>query len=139
MPFVLDASVTMSWCFADEITPYSNSVLQSLRETHAEVPPLWFYEIVNVLAVSERKGRVNPALSDEFMRTLTELDIRVEQSTPQDSHIDLLQLARRYGLTAYDAAYLELAKRRNLPLATFDKNLATAARQENIELLKQQP
>lgn len=139
MPFVLDASVTMSWCFADEITPYSSSVLQSMRETHAEVPPLWVYEIVNVLAVCERKGRVNAAFSDEFMRTLAELDIRVEQSAPQGSHIDLLQLARRHGLTAYDAAYLELAKRRNLPLATFDKNLATAARQESVELFKQQP
>lgn len=139
MPFVLDASVTMSWCFADEITPYSSSVLQSLRETYAEVPSLWLFEIVNVLGVSERKGRISPDISDEFLRTLADLDIRAEQSASRTTQRDLMKLIRRYGLTAYDAAYLELAKRRNLPLATFDKELLTAARAEGAALANQRP
>ena len=133
MPFVLDASVTMTWCFADESTPYSRSVLQLLLSTYAEVPPVWFFEVANVLAIGERKQRIAAALSDEFMNVLSGLDIRIEQPTPPGT--ELLLLVTRYGLTAYDAAYLELAKRKGLALATFDSDLIKAASQENVALL----
>jgi predicted nucleic acid-binding protein len=135
MPFVLDASMTMSWCFADERTPYSRSVLQSLLNTYAEVPSLWIFEVANVLALSERKRRISALVSDEFIQVLSALDIRTDQVNPFAAGNELLLLVRRHGLTAYDAAYLELAKRKGLPLATFDKELIKAANQESVALL----
>jgi predicted nucleic acid-binding protein len=137
MPFVLDTSVTMSWCFADESTPYTRNVLASLLDTYAEVPALWTFEVANVLAVNERRKRITSTISDEFMRTLASLDIRVEQAAPPIDGTTLLPLARRYGLTAYDAAYFELAKRRGLPLATLDTDLLLAAPQEGVALVGQ--
>jgi predicted nucleic acid-binding protein len=137
MPFVLDASLAMSWCFADESTPYSRTVLPALTDTWAEVPALWLTEVANALAVNERRGRISPALSDEFLETLAALDIRVEQPVPPIDGKSLLPLVRRYHLTAYDAAYLELAQRKNLPLATLDKDLIAAASQAGITLIAQ--
>jgi predicted nucleic acid-binding protein len=137
MPFVIDASITMSLCFADESAPYSRGVLQSLLDTYAEVPALWLFEVANVLAVGERRQRITAALSDEFLKALSGLDIRVEQRTLPVTSKDLLLLVRRYGLTAYDAAYLELAKRKDLPLATLDKELIMAASQESVALVGQ--
>jgi predicted nucleic acid-binding protein len=137
MPFVIDASITMSWCFADESAPYSRGVLQSLLDTYAEVPALWLFEVANVLAVGERRQRITAALSDEFLKALSGLDIRIEPRTSPVASMDLLVLVRRYGLTAYDAAYLELAKRKGLPLATLDKELITAASHESVALVGQ--
>lgn len=68
MPFVLDASMTMSWCFADESTPYTRSVLASLLDTYAEVPALWCFEIANVLAINERRRRITNRISDDFCK-----------------------------------------------------------------------
>jgi predicted nucleic acid-binding protein len=132
MPFVLDASMTMTWCFADESTPYSRSVLQLLLNTYAEVPAVWVFEVANVLAIGERRQRIGAALSDEFMNTLSGLDIRIEPTPPGT---ELLLLVRRYGVTAYDAVYLELAKRKGLALATFDSDLIKAGSQESVALL----
>jgi predicted nucleic acid-binding protein len=134
---VLDASVTMASCFADESTPYTCSVLAALLDSYAEVPALWTFEVANVLAVCERKKRIMPVLSEEFLRSLANLDFRADHAAHLLSPNALLPLSRRYGLTAYDAAYLELAKRENLPLATSDKDLIAAARPEGITLLSQ--
>jgi len=127
MPFVLDASMTMSWCFADESTPYSRSVLAALLDTYAEVPALWPFEVANVLAINERRRRISVTVSEEFLQTLSGLDIRIDKASPGVDGKALLPLVRSYGLTAYDAAYLELARRKGLPLATFDKELIRAA------------
>jgi predicted nucleic acid-binding protein len=135
MPFVLDASMTMSWCFADEGTPYSRRVLDSLLDSYAEVPALWTFEIANVLAVNEKRQRLTKAASVEFLQTLSGLDIRIDRSFPVVDGKVLLPLVWRYGLTAYDAAYLELAKRKGLPLATFDKELIAAAKLEGIDMV----
>ena len=136
MPFVLDASMTMAWCFADEITPYTRYVLGLLRDTYAEVPPLWTLEVANVLAVSERRQRITSSGSEEFLDLLGGLDIRINHTISLGSKT-LLLLARRYGLTSYDAAYLELAKRTGLPLATFDKDLLAAAAKEGVPVVTQ--
>jgi len=135
MPFVLDASMTMSWCFADESTPYSRRVLDSLLDSYVEVPALWTFEIANVLAVNEKRQRLTKAASVEFLQTLSGLDIRIDRSFPMVDGKVLLPLVWRYGLTAYDAAYLELAKRKGLPLATFDKELIAAASLEGVALV----
>ena len=138
MPFVLDASMAMSWCFADESTPYSRQVLATLLDSYAEVPALWPFEIANVLAVNEKRRRITEAISQEFLETLAGLDIRIDKSLPGVDGNALLLLARRFGLTAYDAAYLELAKRKGLPLATFDRELIEAAAQEGVALVGRQ-
>jgi predicted nucleic acid-binding protein len=138
MPFVLDASMTMSWCFADESTPYGRSVLAELFDSYAEVPALWPYEIANVLAINEKRKRISESASIEFLQTLSGLDVRIDTSFPVVDGMTLLPLVRRYGLTAYDAAYLELAKRKGLPLATYDKELIAAASVEGIALVGQQ-
>jgi predicted nucleic acid-binding protein len=137
MAFVLDASMAASWCFRDETTPHNQSVLQALRASYAEVPALWLVEIANVLAINERKGRITPAISAAFLEILAGLDIRVESGGPAIGGQVLLPLTRRYGLTAYDSAYLELAKRRGLPLATLDKDLIRAAPLEGVMLVAQ--
>ncbi len=137
MPFVLDASMTLSWCFLDEITPYSVSVLKALLESYAEVPALWLVEVINVLAVAERRKRIMDLGSEEFLQNLAQLDIRVEPAGQPIERRALLSLTRRYGLTAYDAAYLELAKRKSLPLATFDRDLIDAAPQVGVTLMGQ--
>lgn len=103
--------------------------------TYAEVPVLWPFEVANVLAVCERKGRITSGTSDEFMKTLAGLDVRIEQTTPPIDGKVLLPLARRHGLTSYDAAYLELVKRKGLPLATLDRDLLLAAAEEGAALV----
>ena len=138
MPFVLDASMTMSWCFADESTPYGRGVLAALLDTYAEVPTLWPFEIANVLAINEKRGRITEAISQEFLQTLSGLDIRIDHSSRTVDGMTLLPLVRRHGLSAYDAAYLELAKRMGLPLASFDHELIAAASREGIALVGQQ-
>jgi predicted nucleic acid-binding protein len=138
MAFVLDASMTMSWCFADESTPYGRQVLAALLDSYAEVPALWPFEIANVLAINEKRQRITEATSQEFLQTLSGLDIRIDHSSSAVEGKALLPLVRRYGLTAYDAAYLELAKRKGLPLASFDKELIEAAAREGIVLVGQQ-
>jgi predicted nucleic acid-binding protein len=135
MPLVLDASMTMSWCFADESTPASRRVLDLLLDSYAEVPALWSFEVANVLAVNEKRQRLTKAASVEFLQKLSGLDIRIDRSFPAVDGEVLLPLVWRYGLTAYDAAYLELAKRKGLPLATFDKELIAAAPIEGVKLI----
>jgi predicted nucleic acid-binding protein len=133
--FVLDASVTLSWCFMDESTPHSQDVLDRLSDTYVETPAIWLFEVANVLMIGERRKRITAIVSDEFLQKLARLDIRVEPPGFNVSIHNLLTLTRRHGLTAYDAAYLELAQRKGLALATFDTNLRKAARVENVQLL----
>ena len=135
MPFVLDASMTMSWCFADESTTTSRRILDLLVDSYAEVPALWTFEVANVLAVNEKRQRLTQAASVEFLQKLSGLDIRIDRSFPAVDGKVLLPLVWRYGLTAYDAAYLELAIRKGLPLATFDKELIAAAPIEGVKLI----
>ncbi|KPF85505.1 hypothetical protein IP70_12550 [alpha proteobacterium AAP38] len=128
MPFVLDASMAASWAFGDESSTLSQQVLIRLTRDYAVVPALWWFEMLNIVAMNERRGR----LSAEFLALLHGLDIEVDQSTDQAV---ILSLVREYRLTAYDAAYLEPAVRERLPLATFDRELAKAAQQAGVTLL----
>ncbi len=134
MAFVLDASMTMSWCFADEGTPFTRSVLTQLRATYAEVPAVWSMEVANVLAMGERRRRITVEQSVAFQLMLGISDIRVEPLWHIGDVSVLLELCRKHRLTAYDAAYLEMARRKRLPLATFDKDLLRAAPLEGVAL-----
>jgi len=126
-PFVLDASLTMTWAFTNEATPFTAHILESLRTTYAVTPALWPFEVTNALLDAERRGRINAAQQAEFLERLRLLPIRIEHRPAAWLGQQILPLARAHRLSAYDAAYLELAKREALPLATIDGDLRKAA------------
>ena len=133
---VLDASVALSWCFKNEATSVGDRVLERLATEAASVPAIWHLEIANVLALSERRGRVTPANSSEFIALLETLDVVVDEETPSRALGRVLDLARAESLTAYDAAYLELAMRLGVPLASKDGNLCNAAERLGVSVIR---
>jgi len=136
--FVLDASVAISWCFPGdptENTPYSRRVLKELVAHDAIVPEIWAFEIANSIFVSySKRKRITGRQITEYLGLLKALPIRVE-SRDIWANVDLESLARRHNLTAYDAAYLDLALRANTPLASLDEPLRQAATAEGIALI----
>ena len=132
--FVIDNSVVMAWCFADEADAYADAVLESLEHGEALVPAVWPLEAGNVLLVAERRQRLHQAESVRFLELLAALPIRVEQESPQRMLREIIALAREQKLSSYDASYLDLAMRRGLPLATKDAVLANAAKQCGVAL-----
>lgn len=124
---VLDASVAVAWCFADQAAGYAEAVLQRLNGQAAVVPAIWTLEVTNALLVSERKRRLRPADSARFLALLRTLPIVVEAELSLREMGDVLALAREHGLSAYDAVYLHVAMARGLPLATLDEILKRAA------------
>jgi len=133
MPFVLDVSVTAAWAFADESNPDADFALGLLASDHALTTPLWWFEIRNVLVVTERRRRLTEAKTDLFLRKLAHLPVVIE---PLPQRQEVLNLARRHQLTVYDAGYLELAKSTGSPLATLDVELGRAAVKEGLPLVR---
>jgi predicted nucleic acid-binding protein len=132
--FVLDTSVTASWFFEDEGGDYSSTVLESLNNAEAFVPSLWSLEIANVLIIAGRRGRCSEAEATRFIELLDDLPITIDEDTAHRAMHTTYQLAREYGLTAYDASYLELAMRLGAPLATMDRQLANAAQKAGVNI-----
>jgi predicted nucleic acid-binding protein len=132
MPFVLDASIAACWAFDDEDHSVAALALERIRTDEARVPSLWWFEVRNTLIVNERRGRLTENDTATFLRGLARLGVTVDRS-PVDA--DVLALARRHRLTVYDAAYLELARRDGVPLATLDRELATATQAEKMPLI----
>jgi predicted nucleic acid-binding protein len=133
--FVIDASVAMTWLFLDETTAATQRLLKELSNRAAVVPALWYLEIANALALAERKGRVSPRETDDFIAVLASARIEVDNEAPARAFSHLLPLCRTHRLTTYDALYLELAIRRRLPLATLDEPLRKAAKKLAVKLL----
>ncbi len=133
--FIMDCSITMAWCFADEATPGASKVQDRLEKEAALVPAHWFLEVINVLATAEKHKRITAATSAEFLALLETMDIQVDEETASRAFAHLLPLCRHHGLTSYDAAYLDLALRRRLPLASLDDDLRSAAEQLGLEVL----
>ena len=133
---VLDASVALAWCFKNEATAAADTVLERLATETASVPAIWHLEIANVLVMSERRRRITPANSTEFIALLEALVIVVDEETPSRAFGRVLDLAREERLTAYDAAYLELAMRLGLPLASKDGDLCDAAERLGVSVLR---
>jgi predicted nucleic acid-binding protein len=134
--FVIDASILASW-FLDEATDLRVELaVESLSCIGACAHDLFFFEIRNVLLVNERRGRLTETDSAEFLQHLSRMQIRLEAPGLEASSEDdsLVSLARRRKLTVYDAAYLDIAKRRALPLATLDRDLEKAALAEGVAL-----
>ena len=131
---VIDCSLTMAWYFKDEATPYTNAVRASLATERAVVPALWPLEVANVLLMGERRKRSNQTRATKWLRYLSALPIAVDGETPFRAFDPILNLARTHKLTSYDAAYLELAVRRGLPLATLDSDLEKAAQAVGVTI-----
>ncbi|MFQ5598780.1 MAG: type II toxin-antitoxin system VapC family toxin [Nitrospiria bacterium] len=140
MRFVLDNSVSMRWFFGDgkprELT-FAEEVLDALRDGSALVPVTWGLEVSNVIARAEVKRLVTEARSENFLGMLEALDIEVDERTFSQALSGILQLARRYRLSAYDASYLELALREGVSLATLDEDLGKAAKKAGVTRFSQ--
>jgi len=125
--FVVDSSITMSWCLGDESDAYAAAALVALGTHVGRVPCLWPFEVANGLWMSERRGRITPAQIGRALADLGALPIEVDAGGYSRALSTVLSLSRQERLTAYDAAYLELAMREGLPIATLDQQLRDAA------------
>lgn len=133
--FVLDASVAIAWCFSDEATADGQKLLDSLQFRAAVVPSLWRWEVGNALLMAERRQRIGREAADRFMQLLRQLPIHADAEALDRALDETCRLAREHELTTYDAAYLELARRLGLPLATRDEALVRAARAMQVQVL----
>jgi predicted nucleic acid-binding protein len=132
---VVDCSIAMTWAFRDEMTEATTALAQRLTTEVMLVPGVWFLEIANVLALAERKGRFTLQQTQDFVVDLAKLQTEVDSRCMEYPFDQLLPLCRTHQLTSYDAAYLELALRRKLPLATLDEALRKAAKKTGVKLL----
>ena len=140
MTFVLDASVALSWLLDDAGAgqPYATSALHALDASGAQalVPSIWGLELASVIAKAESAGRLPGARTTRYLAMLSLLPIVTDRWTADHAWRETLQLARRHRLSSYDSAYLELAHRLAVPLATLDDDLRRAARKAGVSLFK---
>lgn len=125
--FILDASLALAWVLPDEASSYSDAILKRLVEGRAWVPDLWPHEIANGLVMAQRRNRITSAQRALFIEELLKLPIEVANASARSVLEAQTALADRYALTGYDAAYLDLALRKGVALATQDKILSAAA------------
>ena len=132
---VVDASVALAWCFPDEASGYAETVLIALEGKRVLVPAVWPLEVTNAVVVAERRKRVSQPEIRRFVELLEGLTIHEDSLPVAGSVSNILPLAREYGLSAYDASYLEVAIRHGAPLATLDSGLEKAGRKAGVEIL----
>jgi predicted nucleic acid-binding protein len=132
---ILDSSATLAWIYGDETTEAIRQVFSAIADDGAVVPALWRLEVANSLTIAIRKRRIDPDFRREALADLALLDITTDRQTDSRAWTDTLDLADHFRLTVYDAAYLELARRRALPLATLDQELRAAATATGVTLL----
>jgi len=132
---VIDASIASAWCFPDEQTDYTKAVFQAVASSAVDTvaPRLWAYEIRNSVLMGLRRGRIGEADSEQFLISPNELNVRLSEPASYD---EVFSLAQEYGLTVYDAAYLNLAIQEHLPLATLDRQLVRAAEAAGVALFQ---
>ncbi len=134
MPLVVDASVTLSWCFRDEQSDYATGILRLLADDTAVAPGLWPLEVANGLLAAERRGRLSTAEVLQIRGMIADLPITLDESTLDEALGSVLNPARAHSLSTYDAAYLALAMREGLPLAMLDEKLRAAAKDVGVHL-----
>jgi len=135
LTLVLDSSVAVAWFFRDEQTEAIRRVLSNVAQSGAAVPSLWRIEVTNALQTAVRRGRITPDYRDASIADLAVLDISVDTETDRHVWNRTLQYADRFGLTLYDAVYLELAQRLTAPLASLDRELRAAGTALGLSLL----
>ena len=129
---IIDASVASAWCFPDERKDYANAVLRAVSSSVVAVAPrLWAYEVRNSVLMGLRRGRISKADADSFLDSLADLNIRLADPVSYDAVFKLAELS---GLTVYDAAYLDLAVRQGVQLASLDDALQKAAVKAGVRL-----
>lgn len=133
---VVDPSAILGLAMEDEVADYASRVLTAIEADGALVPALFWFEVRNVLVVNERRGRLTPQETNTFLASLSELSIEIAPVAPD---LGVLDLARRHGLTVYDAAYLDLASRTGVPLATLDRQLRQAAGAAEVTIFLPEP
>ena len=133
---VIDASVALAWCFPDEASDYADDVLVALDGRTAMVPAIWSLEITNALLVGERRKRIRQPEVRRFVELLKGLSILEDGQPFADTVSNILPLAREHDLSAYDAAYLDVAIRHGAPLATLDKALQKAGRAAGVKIFE---
>ena len=136
MSLVLDSSATLAWIYSDETTDPIRRLFDAVADDGAVVPALWRLEIANSLTVAVRRGRIDANFRCAVLSDLALLDITIDDHTDVHAWGETLSVADRFQLTVYDAAYLELAQRRNLPLATLDRELRVAAKSLGLHLME---
>ena len=129
---VIDNSVFLAWCMGDEDEPAATSAMERVVESGGIVPRIWWYELRNALLMNERRGRISQQQVLDTLADSLEMGISIDEAHEESL---LLDLARRFELSVYDAAYLETALRRSLPLATLDRRLREAAEILGVDLL----
>ena len=134
MSYVLDASISVAWVHPWETTPSIDRVFDEVLASHAWVPSLWHLEVANVFQMNIKRKQYQAAVRDKYIALLLKLPLSVDPFTDAFAWTNTLALAQRHTLTVYDAAYLELALRRGLPLATLDSALRDAARREGVQV-----
>lgn len=137
MTLVLDSSVALTWCFEDEGTVATDAVLDQVAHSGAAAPLLWPLEILNALTMAERRGRIDASQRQRLSGFLRDLPVALDGETAIQAWVATASLAAQFRLTIYDAAYLELAVRMRLPLATLDRELRAAADKLGVVLLGQ--
>ncbi|TAL89385.1 MAG: VapC toxin family PIN domain ribonuclease [Candidimonas sp.] len=133
--FVLDNSVSIRWALLDGSAAdraYADQVLDSLHGASAQVPALWYTETVHVLRGYENDGKLGESALAGFVYWLGQLPISLDAASPAGTQLAVAAVSREFKLSGYDAQYLELAKRKNLPIATLDKELRKAAKKTNV-------
>jgi predicted nucleic acid-binding protein len=138
MPFVLDASVALAWHFRDEDSASAKAAARRSYSDPVVVPQHWPLEVASAALRGERRQRAEPEDVDRFIERLRTLDIRTDALAPDEVYSNVIPLARAHRLTVYDAAYLELAERLGLPLATLDAALTKAARSVGVQLVEEE-
>ncbi len=126
----------MAWCFEDEAAGYADRVLKKLATREAVVPAIWPLEVANVLLVGERRKRLTKADSSRFLELLQGLPITIDVQATSRAFGDIMSVARSLTISAYDAAYVELAMREGLYLATLDGSLSKAASKVGVKRIK---
>jgi predicted nucleic acid-binding protein len=130
---VIDASIASAWCFPDEQTDYTRAVFQAVSSSAVDTvaPRLWAYEIRNSVLMGIRRGRISKPDSVQFLVSMNEMNVRLGEPASYD---EVFALAQEYGLTVYDAAYLDIALRERVPLASLDDQLVRAAKKVGVAL-----
>ena len=135
--FVLDASVVLTWCFPDQNAAMAQHVAGMFKQGDTAVAPsFWPHEVLNALLVGEKRKRISKELLRSFLDDLARLPIVLERFPAEVVFGRIQRLSRKHALTAYDAAYLDLALDRSLPLATLDEDLARASKKARVRLVQ---
>ncbi len=132
---VIDASLTLAWCFADERNHSSQALLNDVARNGARAPAIWWFEVTNALLIGEIRKRISREDVDDHVKNLAELPVAIDSAQNVETITRIMELARTQRLTTYDASYNELALRYALPIATRDTAMQNAARKLGLEII----